>query len=1714
MEIFKLHSDIINDYQSYIKSFVSIADQDIREKVNEDLSCGRLWPEPLLQFNPAFSFGGSIRDLVESGVMVPPLKEVFHGFNLYQHQVEAIKLGSSLTDFVVTSGTGSGKSLTYIGSIFNYLFKNAVYGSGIKAVIVYPMNALINSQFAALDKYKESYEARTGEDFPITYQKYTSQEDKDIRDPLKKDPPDILLTNYMMLELILSRSDDIDVKNSIYAGLQFLVFDELHTYRGRQGADIALLIRRIRSSCKNNVTCIGTSATMVSGGSISEQKQRVADTASSLFGVPFTKDQIIRECLCPSLKGTAPTRAELAAAVQAEIPDEGGCDQLIRTPTLFWLESTIALQEQEGELVRRKPLNLTEISEILSDSSGASPEDCRKHLVRLLQWLDRVNADQAAQGKKTYLPFKLHQFISQTSAVHTTLGSVGDRVVRLDPDSPFEKADGISVPLFPTVFSRKSGATFVCVRRDASKKVLLPRAFSDISDTENDDEDDDAESFDVGYLILDMDAWNPEEDLEQLPESWLRKGRDGTTRGVIKKYAQRMPQRLFFDRTGRFSLHENLGYEAWYMPVRLLFDPTAGVFYDLRTREFSKLTPLGSEGRSTSTTITTFAILHRVAEGDWPEKDQKLLSFTDNRQDAALQAGHFNDFINVVRIRSAIFKALTQAPDNRLDYRTLGASIVDALNLKFSDFADYSGKGAPRFKGVQERFENCLRNYIVYRALYDLRYAWRVILPNLEQCALLSIGYKNLREYTTDDSVWSDLPFIGEISPDLRYDVIHAVLDYFRLNYALYSENYLSEDIIAANEKEIREHLIAPWKFDDNEKIRRPNHIRLGTLRSYSQAHTQSAGPMSRIGKYIKRQSAAYYQRPVSNAEYTEIMQLLFDLLCEAGLLHTSPAKDKDGNDVQIYQLRISEIEWRIGDEFTVYMPSSYNVAYKEATAKPNAFFQNVYKTNFAALKTFKGGEHTGQLNNVDRIDREQKFISGELCAMYCSPTMELGIDISDLNIVHMRNAPPTPANYAQRSGRAGRSGQAALVFTYCSSYSPHDQHYFSHAVEMVAGAVAPPCLDLCNQELLQTHLNALYTSMYGIPEIEHSLASMLDLDNSPDLPLRSSILSHLKPDSEKTGAVVKQFTRVIKDFKVDLESSRAPWFDAEWAPRRITHIIDKLNEAMQRWRKMYLDAQQLLNEATDTIKSGLYAPGSREFRQANANMHQASQQLALLRNDQSKSKHRKSNAEFYPWRYLAAEGFFPGYNFTRLPVSVFVQESATDGDYITRARTIALREFGPENLIYHKGRKHKVTQMIVQDAEESMQQAKVCKGSGYFLLGERAQTDHCPFSGKNIENAAETENFSYLLELSSARTVVQERITCEEEERRALGYEISTYFSIDGDVERDCRRARLVNDGESFMNMTYIPCARLVFVNKKWRARKLDGFLMGLTSGMWKTQRMLAEREEDSEIIRAVQLYTSDTADSLYLEPVEALGLDDAGVITLQYAIKKAIELIFQVEPSEIGVTAMGGSTVPNIFIYEAAEGSLGILSQFVTDKSVWPQVITKAIELCRYDEADERPATYNDLLSYYNQRDHQKIDRFIIKDALAKLRLCAPEIITNKSYTDYDTHFAAMLAAMDPNSVTERDLLEYLYEHNLRLPDAAQRQVPGVYAQPDFYYEKNIHIFCDGTPHDTQQVEEDDHWKREQIRSLGHEVLVYNYRDDLREWVALRPDIFFKVR
>ena len=1723
MNVFDTHRQIVGDYAEYIRSFINISDPEIERTVKDSLSEGRLWPQPLLQFNPAYEQVGTVEEAITAGLLHHDTRHIFDAYSLYRHQREAIELGVGGADFVVTSGTGSGKSLTYIATIFNHLLANRGT-EGVVAVIVYPMNALINSQTNEFNTYKDNYERNTGRDFPITFGQYTGQEKEERRQAMREDPPQVLLTNYMMLELLLTRVQERPIRDAIFGNLRHLVFDELHTYRGRQGADVSMLIRRIQSQCQQSVCCIGTSATMVSVGSAESQRSEVARVASTVFGRWFEPDQIVSETLAPSLDdtGTQLSKQELHEAITAPIDADAVETELRKHPVAVWLENRIALEERDGRLARRVPMGFGDVVGALAEDSGAPEDRCRLVLETTLQWVSAVNQRiQEGGSRNTLLPFKLHQFIAQTGSVYTTLDQGEERFITLEPG--IYKHDDSNKPIFANVFSRATGHPFICV--SLANGQLAPREFRAAGDDDEDATD--------GYLIIGDEIWDPDQDLDYLPEAWVRTRASGEKVPDSKKRSH-FPRKLYFDEYGNCSETEPMRYWGWFMRAPLLFDPTGGVFYDAKTNEGTKLTRLGNEGRSTSTTITAFSILNRLRDGGHSPRDQKLLSFTDNRQDAALQAGHFNDFVQVVRLRAGIRQALETTANGILDYATLGEAIFKSLSLPFRDYGNRDAE--PELAPVKRKYEEALQDYLLFRVLADLRRSWRIVLPNLEQCALLDIDYLDLDEIIAEDGFWADLDIANSLAHPERREFLATVLDYFRLEYAIHSENYLLPNRLKEFEKRFREQLKAPWTLDADEELAAPSVIRLDPLHRSARLPNKSMGPASALGKYIKH--VAMQSEVVPNVlrgdHYRDFILRLIRKLKAADYLFEETARNARNEEVPVFRLRIEKILWKLGDGETVRPDPIKRRSYKDQTSTPNAFFREIYRRDFAESKRLAAADHTGQLGVDARQDREERFRadwyldksrkvldesrirSESISALFCSPTMELGVDIGGLSVVHLRNAPPNAANYVQRSGRAGRSGQGALVFTYCSGFSAHDRHYFQHQTELVAGAVQAPRIDLCNRELLVTHLHALAISTIGLPGLDAGGGERPSLmrfiaDGDPSMPLSPGVVEGLKIGPTTFDSIKVTFLRVIADFAEELKGIHDAWYSDDWIDQNLGNLAEHLDSAMDRWRKMYQSARALLTRATQPIESGLLKVGSDEYRRYKRLQDQANRQLNLLRNDQGGSTEL---SEFYPYRYLASEGFLPGYNFTRLPLRIFVPTGSTAGEYISRPRSVALREFSPLNLIYHSGHKYRVSQLVIQDAESSLTEAKISKRTGYLLAGDQSDLEICPFSGLDLSDNANKEHLHDLLEMTESRGEETARITCEEEERISRGYEVESFFHVDGGDFASIRRAVARSGDSHLLNLRFIPAARLVSLNKGWRSQKTEGFPMGMTSGNWR--RSMPEPDPDArEDYRIVKLWTSNLADALYIEPIQALGLESDGVITLQHALKRAIESVFQVEPSEIGVSTMGDPECPNILLYEAAEGSLGILSQFVDDVATFQKVIETAEQICRFDDEEYKaPASYDDLMSYYNQRDHQRLDRFLIRDALGKLMLADIEIQASAAFKDYEEQYQHMVRHLDPNSSTERKFIEHLYQNGLRLPDAAQKRDPGIYCQPDFYYEPRFWVFCDGSPHDESQVRERDDEQRQLIIARGDEVWSWHYREDLGAKIAQRPDIFRKIR
>ncbi len=1759
MDVFTLHKEIMQDYRSYIESFINIKDPRINTKVQEEIASGKLWPEPLIQFNPSFKKGDSIDSLIQENIIHPELKKIFGPYDLYQHQVEAIKLGVRDKSFVVTSGTGSGKSLVFLATIFNHIL-SAKKGKGIKAILVYPMNALSNSQEEEIKKYEINYlksflspdsnvdlkdksldesidilKLLTKQLFPITYAKYTGQEKMDVRQQVEEELPDVLLTNYMMLELMMTRNTEFTIRESIKENLRFLVFDELHTYRGRQGSDVAMLIRRISAHSEHPLVFIGTSATMSTGVSLIEQKQNVAEFASKIFGQTIPEDQIIGETLatCTNYGGNIPSKDRLSSALHNPINSDDPEDVFVNHPLAIWLENQIALlYHKHGFTERNKPQTLTQVIDQLSRESDMDAQICNLRIKELLKWTEKLNVYAVKNNtRKSYLPYKLHQFISQTGNVYVTLEPKDIRLISLDAGR-YAIKDGSEKSIYPVLFSRYSGHEFICVTLDFSNNKLLPREPYDIppritlSELRGDPEMEierrilDKKDFPSGYIIIpeqNEEIWS-DDDLENLPDHWFKRSRG--QRILNNLYEHQIPHKIFFNSEGDFSKEPTYDLWGWFLPAPIMMDPTAGIVFDIRTNENTKLMRLGNEGRSTATTISSFNILRALHNHNVPCKEQKLLSFTDNRQDTALQAGHFNDFLQIGRLRSAIYHALGKAPDHSLTIDTISNHVFQILNLHEEEYAQYPSTD-PDWR--DEENEKALKDFLLIRILYDLKRGWRYNTPNLEQCGLLEIHYNRINEFAARDTFWENIPLVKEMSTDDRKTFLLNILHYFRTHYAI--DYYkLNRDNIGELENRLKNKLSPAklWSLDNKEKIDVPTYLIIRSVgRTPAHIYLAKGGIRSNLGKYLRRIFKENQMEIPHGEEYNQFVELLLDTFIRGNFLTRETIRGDKGS-ASGYRLRLDQVIWKKGDGQLVSLDEVRIASYKDIEIKPNAFFKNFYLQDFKEFeKPFFAKEHSGAINDYEvRMQREDDFRKGIISALFCSPTMELGIDISTLNVVHLRNVPPSPANYVQRSGRAGRSGQAALVFNYCSMGSPHDRNYFQNKIQMVSGTVVAPKIDLTNEELIASHLNAFILMELRLSSLKSSVAEILDLNDKESLPVKADIQHYIQGRlATDRSSIITEFHRMIATILPDLEKSY--WYSDAWIERRVDDFYPGFDRSFNRWRVLYKSSLRQIEQARLILDDTTIHPDNSKKYDAERVERISRTMRDLLLNAKRNTVNNES--EFYVFRYLAAEGFIPGYNFTRLPIRTFAG-SREKGEFISRSRFIALREFGPRNMVYHDGSKYRIERMVITQADANMHSVKISETTGYvFLDDEGTGVNNDLITGNPLTGENNVKLVNTLLEMTETEARPVERISCEEEERMSTGFDIEQYFSIPKGME-STKKVTLFSGEFDLLHILYAPAARLMQINRRWKIAREDyGFAIGNITGKWKQKKEL-ENPDPADPALKVQLFTHDTVDLLYIQPVKTLKLEEPGVVTLSFALKRAIERLFQVEESELGVWLMGKKTEPNILIYEASEGSLGVLSQLVDNTTLLTKVFEEAYKVCHYDPVlhtdtrpDEPKASYNNLLSYYNQRYHDIIDRHSVKDALELLMVC------KASQTNYfrslDDHYKYLISHYDLNSATERPFIDYLYKNGIRLPEKAQVNIPGYYISADFVYMKDENevealIFCDGSIHDMPDVVKEDHHKRKLLTDAGWDVIEWYYKEPLGDLVLRRRDIFRKIR
>ena len=1305
--------------------------------------------------------------------------------------------------------------------------------------------------------------------------------------------------------------------------------------------------------------------------------------------------------------------------------------------------------------------------------------------------------------------FKLHQFISRGDTVYASLdeNDIRHLTVQRQLFVPNSNKDKILLPL---AFCRHCGQEFYTVTKvfDEEKEAwrFAPRELNErIFDEEQE----------AGFLYVNgADKWsdNAAENADKVPEEW--KDQDGKIMYNRREY---LPKPVLVTPDGQIR---NSGRQMLFLEAPFRFCPNCMVSYAANQRsDFAKLSALGTEGRSTATTILSLSAVRHIRNMELPPEARKLLSFTDNRQDASLQSGHFNDFIQVGLLRGALYHALTGKAYEGVRHSELTQLVFESLGLCFDEYASNPEAGKGLAKTETER---ALRNVLGYHLYRDLKRGWRVNAPNLEQTGLLEIEYLSIDELAGDTDQWASChPAIANADKETRTNILKAMLDWMRRELAI-KVSYLDQQEQERILQHSQQRLVPPWGFDENEQTKQLTHASVLYPRSRKPGDYGGdtyLSTRSGFGQFIRRVNTfRNYDQKLTLDDTRTIIENLLQGLLSYGIIEK--VRDSKTDDVPGYQIVADSMIWKAGDGSKgAYDPIRQTSVSMEGQPV-NQYFKEFYQFIAASTRGLYSKEHTAQVSYDERERREDDFREAKLPILYCSPTMELGIDISLLNVVNMRNVPPTPANYAQRSGRAGRSGQPALVFTYCSTGSPHDQYFFKHPVNMVSGSVATPQIDLANEDMLHSHINAIWLSEAKL-KLGNTLTEVIDISGQPPtLELLPDIQNALLDFSIRQRALTRA-SRIINSIEESIKM--AVWYSPDWLSDTLSQLPLQFQQACERWRGLYKAALHQQEVQNKIILDASRKQSDKD--QAKRLRREAESQLELLTTSSGAIQ-----SDFYSYRYFASEGFLPGYNFPRLPLSAFIPgrrlKSGKD-EYLSRPRFLAITEFGPRSFVYHEGSRYIIHQVIMpaQDEQNNVatSEAKLCPQCGYLHTdGTKeyiSQCNVCEHCGSQLD--APIPNLFRLQNVVAKR---RDQINCDEEERLKLGFDIRTtirYAVRSGRLS--CISAKIMRGDECLGTLTYGDSAMIWRINMGYRKRisgEPEGFWLDTERGYW-AKRQDEDGDDDSPMGKSkilVRPFVSDTKNCLLFEP--QVSVSDTILASLQAALKNAIQRVFELEDNELSAESLPSrDNRKSILFYESTEGGAGVLKR-VIDVTGFKRVIKEAIELCHFDpisfedllkspHAKEpcEAACYDCLMSYSNQTDHELLDRKAIIDIL--ISLLSSNLSRSSSEFSRAEHYERLrkLAGSD----LELKWLDYIYKGGLILPTHAQELIESCHTRPDYLYsDKYVAVYIDGPIHDSPNQANKDKKIQEDLEDTGWHVIRFRYDKDWPEIIAANENIF----
>ncbi|BCW94145.1 MAG: DEAD/DEAH box helicase [Thermoanaerobaculum sp.] len=1089
MNPIELASQIEERYRRYLKTTFYFKNPELRGSFEQALNSWPLSKGPYLEATPVFKRAQSPFTLFQSLLGFQPdegfLKALQGDRPLYQHQDEAIQKVFQGHNIVVATGTGSGKTEAFLFPILLHLyqeFQKKQLGPGVRALILYPMNALANDQRERLGEIcKRLKEAKSP--FRFTFGQYIGETPEDendsqrhardhlaerdqqgysilengdcihgelvLRSEMRRTPPHILLTNYSMLEYLLLRPDDSPLfDNGRALWWTFLVLDEAHQYRGSRAIEMAMLLRRLKQRLREGgrsepLRCIATSATLVGGEG---DKAAVVQFASDLFGEEFREEDVIlgktipvpepdprrlfltdyrllQEVFREKSKQGRERLGELASRIGLSLPDGEELERAI---------GRILQHDRRATVLRRlitgNPAEVQEISDrVFDDLPEGERVPALADLVELF-----VKAKDPSTGAPL-LSARYHLFLRSLEGAFVSLWP--EKKVFMDRKSIGEQGAAFEVALcrecgqhyFVAQKNFSGGKIKEAIRdpNDVNFGATFLRPIESDEEASEDDENGGAQRRAVFYLCV------------QCGEAQRSKptcGHDHFIR-VIKEDAPEDE-----DRADQLAKCGACGYSAAGR------DPAREVVH-------------GTDGPHAVIATTLYQSL--------PESRRKVLAFADGRQEAAFFAWYLEDSYRDVLSRNLILKISRSFRQ----YPAEGISLSTIADRSFRDYSD-------AFKRKQADDEPTIRKNI-WAALY------REFLTEEQRISLEGVG---LVRWSIKWPDWFKTPEVlmnppWSLSEQEARDLVLLLLDTMRADRAV---ELRAEQGVSLNWNDLN--LQASQICFRIGAPKRAKGVRSWDGKQGKRARFL-AKMLMRIRNGLSEEGAVNEAVNVLRAIWESVRQCdenapsCYDRL----LLSVDDARRLNPDWWRLHLLTSNDTLFQCdtcGRLQAVWVRGVCPRHRCQGVLKPvqvNDLEPNHYR--FLYEEDLPGmlrvEEHTAQLDKEKAREFQREFRHGNIHVLSCSTTFELGVDLGDLDTIFLRNVPPEAFNYAQRVGRAGRrSGYPGFAITYCRR-GPHDLYHFSVPERMLTGKVRPPVLSLRNEKIIARHIAAVALSRF-----------------------------------------------------------------------------------------------------------------------------------------------------------------------------------------------------------------------------------------------------------------------------------------------------------------------------------------------------------------------------------------------------------------------------------------------------------------------------------------------------------------------------------------------------------------------------------------------------------------------------------------------------------